>query len=422
MKHSSLFTSALGLPAPWEVIDVRFSEQERRIDFDVAFEAGSHFTCANCDSEDQPVHDTIEREWRHLNFFQFEAYINARIPRTECSTCGKTRQIEVPWARPQSGFSQLMEALLITLCQAMPVARVQKLFNIGGNDRIWGILNYYIPRARDEEDFSQVKNIGVDETAARRGQDYISLFHDLDNHKVLFATEGRKAEVFDQFADDLEMHGGCSENIKNVCMDMSNSFQSGAANTIPWAEISFDEFHIIKIANEVVNEVRKEEVKFEPALIGSRWGLLKDTSNWTQKQANQMCSLNKMRLKTTKAWQLKEALRDIFKTAHGRGEAELLLNKWYSWARRCRVPQVKEFALTIKRHWDGILNSFDSELTNGSVEGINSIIQAAKARARGYSTRHNLILITYLIAGKLAHLPQSPFKPTTTSCGQEFVA
>jgi len=129
-----------------------------------------------------------------------------------------------------------------------------------------------------------------------------------------------------------------------------------------------------------------------------------------------------MRLKTTKAWQLKESLREIFQTAHSRNQAESLLSRWYSWARRCRVPQMKEFALTIKRHWSRILNSFDSNLTNGSVEGINSMIQAAKARVRGYSTKHNLALMAYLIAGKLAHLPRSPFEHTTTSCGHGAMA
>jgi transposase len=82
------------------------------------------------------------------------------------------------------------------------------------------------------------------------------------------------------------------------------------------------------------------------------------------------------------------------------------------------VEEMKEFALTIKRHWQGILNSFDSKLSNGRVEGINSLIQAAKARARGYSTTKNLILMSYMIAGNLSHLPTSPFKANTTSCNR----
>lgn len=118
MDQTTLFTAAQGLQAPWEVVDVRFTEEDRRIDFDIAFEAGARFACPVCDAEAQAMHDTRKREWRHLNFFQFDAYIHARIPRIACSECNKTTQIEVPWARPQSGFPQLMEALIITLQQS----------------------------------------------------------------------------------------------------------------------------------------------------------------------------------------------------------------------------------------------------------------------------------------------------------------
>ena len=421
MDQPSLFTAALGLQPPWRVTDVRFSKENNRIDFDVAFEAGSRFPCPACDAEEQPVHDTLERKWRHLNFFQYEAYIHARVPRCGCGQCGKTQQIAVPWARPQAGFSQLMEALLVTLCKAMPVAQVADLLRVSSN-RIWRVLDHYIPKARELEDFSAVINMGLDETSCRRGHNYISLFHDMDAGRVLFAAEGRKARVVEEFADDLESHGGCAENIQNVSIDMSKSFIAGIEQTLPWAKISFDEFHVIQMVNKVIDEVRREEVKTKPMLKKSRWGFLKDKKKWTAKQTEQMSTLSKMRLKTTRAWQLREALREIYQTAPSREQAEPLLSRWYSWSRRCRIPQMKEFALTIKRHWDGILNSFDSKLTNGRVEGINSLIQAAKARARGYSTTHNLILMSYLIAGNLAHLPASPFKPDTTSCGQTRVS
>ena len=415
MDQLSLFTVALGLQAPWKVTDVRFTPQTRQIDFEVGFERGSHFCCAKCGCE-APVHDTLERTWQHLNFFQYAAFIHAFVPRTGCKECGSTRQVEVPWARPQSGFTQLMEALLVTLCAGMPVAQVGALLNLG-DDRIWRVLDFYVPDARAREDFSEVTDIGVDETSCRRGHHYISLFHDLKENRLLFATEGRKAEVFEAFADDLEVHGGCAENVRNVCMDMSVSFLSGAETTLPWAAVTYDEFHLIQLANKALDAVRREEVQEEPLLKNSRYGLLKDASNWTSRQEEQMQILSKMRLKTTKAWRLREALREIFRTAPSRQVAEPLLERWYSWARRCRVPQMKDFALTVHRHWDGILNSFDSHLTNGRVEGINSLIQAAKARARGYRTTHNLILMSYLIAGNLKNLPANPYKPITTSCG-----
>jgi transposase len=416
MDQLSLFTAALGLQAPWKVTDVRFVPEKQQIEFEVGFEKGAHFCCPTCGCE-APVHDTLERSWQHLNVFQYSAFIHAFVPRTRCKGCGTTRQVQVPWARPKSGFTLLMEALLVTLCAAMPVAQVAALLGLG-DDRIWRVLDFYVPDARSKEDFSKVTDIGVDETACRRGHNYISLFHDLKEKRLLFATEGRKAEVFECFADDLEAHGGCAENIRNVCMDMSVSFLAGAEKTLPWALITYDEFHVIQLANKALDAVRREEVKEEPLLKNSRYGFLKDTSNWTRRQEGLMLVLSKMRLKTTKAWQLREALREIFQTAPSRQVAEPLLERWYSWARRCRVPQMKDFALTIHRHWDGILNAFDSRLSNGRVEGINSLIQAAKARARGYRTTHNLILMSYLIAGNLANLPANPYKGTTTSCAQ----
>ena len=175
-----------------------------------------------------------------------------------------------------------------------------------------------------------MSNVGLDETACRRGHNFISLFHDLDERRVLIATKGRKAEVVERFAEDLEAHGGCAENIQNVCIDMSKSFISGIENTLPWAHITFDEFHIIQMANKAIDEVRREEVFSEPILKRSRWGFMKDVSKWAANQIDQMHTLSRMRLKTTKAWQLKEALREIFRSAYSRKEAEPLFDRWYS--------------------------------------------------------------------------------------------
>ena len=191
MNSTSLFTVALGLQAPWSVADVAFDRTAGRIDFQVAFARGARFACPQCGAEHQPVHDTQERQWRHLNFFQFEAYTHAKVPRVGCSACAKTTQVAVPWARPDSGFSQLMEALIVTLCQAMPIRQVAQLLGVG-DMRLWRTLDHYVEGARAKEDFSAVAAFGLDETAARRGHHYISLFHDLDAGRLLFACEAAR--------------------------------------------------------------------------------------------------------------------------------------------------------------------------------------------------------------------------------------
>ena len=407
LEHQ-LFTSALGLSPPWEVSDVRFDPAAGRIDFDVTFASGSRFACPACGAERQAVHDTRERAWRHLHFFQYQAFIHARLPRVRCEQCGKTTQVAVPWARPGSGFTQLFEALLVTLCRSMPVNTVAGLLGIG-DDAIWRVLAHYVEAARAKADFSAVRRIGVDETASRRGQRYISLFHDLAGARLLFACEGRDQGTVKRFAADLSAHGGDPGRVEAVCMDMSKAYIAGASKHLPNAAITFDAFHVIQLANQAVDEVRRAEVNDQPRLRRSRWTWLKDKGKWSTTQILQFHTLSRSRLKTARAWRLKESLRDLFATAANPQQASTLFAKWYSWARRSRLAPFKRLAATLKSHLQGLLNAFDSGLSNGRVEGINSLIQAAKARARGYRTTHSLITIAYLIAGNLVHLPVSPY-------------
>ena len=414
---ASLFTMALGLQPPWEVVEVAFDPDAGRIDFEVAFATGARFACPHCGAEGQPVHDTLQRAWRHLNFFQFQAHIHAKLPRVRCGACAKTTQVPAPWARPGSGFSLLIEALVVTLAKSMTVREVARLLGVS-DMRVWRTLDHYVEAARACEDFSGVTTVGLDETAARRGHDYISLFHDLEAARLLFATAGRSAEVVARCADDLEAHGGCAENVQAVCIDMSASYRAGIDTHLPWATVTFDEFHVIQLLNKAVDAVRRAEVKSTPLLKRTRYTWLKDTQAWTTRQTLHYHDLRRLNLKTVRAFRIKEALRAIFRTAPDRASAEPLLQRWTSWARRCRLEPIKQVAKTLKAHWEGILNAFNSRLTNARVEAANALIQAAKAKARGYATTRHLITIAYLVAGKLAHLPASPFATAAAASRQ----
>ncbi len=139
---TALFSLALGLQPPWVVTEVRFDPDEERIDADISCVRGARFPCPVCGAPEQPVHDTQQRTWRHLNFFQYETYIHARLPRVRCAVCGRTTQIQAPWARPRSGFTLLMEALVLSLCQQMPVRRVAE--RVGVSDKtIWNLIEHY---------------------------------------------------------------------------------------------------------------------------------------------------------------------------------------------------------------------------------------------------------------------------------------
>lgn len=400
MNPESLFGMALGITPPWEVEGVEFSQEAKRLDIKIGFQRGATFPCPVCGAP-APVHDTSERTWRHLNFFQYEAYLTARVPRVKCpnAACG-VKQVQVPWARPGSGFTLLFEALVMTLVREMPVNAAAAL--LGEHDtRLWRVLDHYVQSARAQADYSGVRRVGIDETSARRGQDYVTLCFDLDERRLLFGTPGKDNETVKAFTEDLKAHKGAPENITAACIDMSKAFIKGIKEALPNAEITFDPFHLIQLMNDALGSVRAEEARLFPELLkGSRYAFLKNPENLTEKQDETLVRLSHFQLKTARAYQIKLALQNVYFAAT-REDGEALLKGWYSWAIRSQIEQVKAIAKTVKNHWNGILTWFDSKLSTGFLEAINGLVQSAKRRARGYRSTKNLINMAYLIAGKL---------------------
>jgi len=399
MRETDLFAQALGLAAPWFVDECRFDAQQKQLDLYLDFTPGGLFACPHCDRIECKAYDTEEKTWRHLNFFEHVTYLHARTPRIECPGCG-VKTVSVSWAREDSGFTLLFEAFVLTLAQQMPVNGVSRL--VGEYDtRLWRILHHYVEEARQEQDYSSVEAVGVDETASKRGHHYISVFVDMDQSKVLFATPGKDAATVTAFEKDLKAHDGSPEQIQEACCDMSPAFIAGIGETLPQAEITFDKFHVMKIINEAVDQVRREEQKEHPELKKSRYVWLKNPKNLTVQQQTMLEELNvkQRNLKTARAYQIKLTFQELYQQPAQ--QAEAFLQKWYFWATHSRLQPIIEAAHTIKNHWAGVLRWFDSRLSNGVLEGINSLIQAAKAKARGYRSTRNLIAIVYLIAGKL---------------------
>ena len=403
----TLFTQALGLSAPWRVVGVDFKPGEGLIAFQIESTA-KRATCPSCGAVEQPIHDRLTRTWRHLNFFQYQAVLNARVPRVACTACEKTSQVDAPWAREGSGFTQTLEAFIVALCEQMPVLAVAKLLGIS-DDRVWRVLDHYVTQARAKEDYSAVRRISADERSARRGHRYVTMFCDADARRVLFATPGKNAATFAAFAEDLAAHGGEAAAITDVSLDLGAAYQAGARDHCPNAVVSFDPFHVVALANEALDQVRRAEVKQEADLKGIRWGTLKDAANWTKQQISQMHWLQRSGLKTARAWRLKQRLREVFATCTDSASAEALLRRWISWATRCRLAPFKRLAGTVQKHLAGILEHFRSGLNNGFAEAINGRIQAAKVRAKGYGTDAHLITISYLVCAKLRHLPKNPW-------------
>lgn len=409
-RGSELFTVALGLGEPWTVARIEFSEGEQQLELWLEFAAGSRFGCPECGKEGCAVYDSEARSWRHLDFFQHRTLLHARQPRVRCPEHG-VKTVEVPWARPRSGFTLLMDAFIMVLVQnGMTPTQVGRL--IGEHDtRIWRVLEHYVNEARQRADFSEVRVLGVDETSRRRGHRYVTVFADVKGSRVLFATEGKDAATIEAFRQDLEAHGGQANQIEEACLDMSAAFKKGLRAEFPGAEQTFDQFHVVQLLNKAVDEVRRQEQRSRPELKGSRWVWLKNDWNRTLRQDEIFEQLRNSNLATARATRIKTVFQDIF--ACGDPElAESLMKSWYFWATHSRLRPVIKAAKTIKENWDGVLRWFTSGVTNGLLEGMNSLIQTAKGRARGFRTTRYLVTMIYLLLGKL-DLRLPPLRPTT---------
>jgi transposase len=410
MDELGLFTAALGLSGPWRVTRSEFDVEAAQLDLYLDFERGARFGCPakDCAQGACVVHDTAEKTWRHMDFFQHKAFLHARLPRVCCPEHG-VRQVSVSWARPGSGFTMLFEALALTFAKAMPVAQVAAMTR-EHDTRIWRVLEHHVTAARDQQDFSAVTKVGMDETSARKGQDYVSIFADMVAGRVIFATEGRDAATVARFAADLAGHGGDPANVTDTSSDMSAAFISGIRAHLPNATMTFDRFHLAAELSEAIDTVRRTEVTTRPELKHTRWLWLKNFSNLSVKQKAELHQLMRpsTQLATARALRWREDFQAFYD--QDPSYAPEYLRRWCAGAKRSRLQPIKDFVTLVEKHRDGILAWHTNHLTNGLLEGINSLVQAAKARARGYRNKNKMITIVYLTAAKLP-LP-TPTNPT----------
>lgn len=413
MDYLKLFEAALGLTPPWKIEKVTFdpkAEGGGAVEIRLTFPRGSRFPCPECQAA-CPAHDTHEQRWRHLNFFQYRAYIVAPVPRTDCPMHGVRTFSAVAWAREGSGFTLLFEALVMLVAAEMPMAVIARM--TGEHDtRLWRVVHAHVKDARERVDMSEVKELVVDETSRARGHDYVSVFVEPgeEQARVLFVADGKSHDTFEAFANDLRAHAGDPAAITDVCMDMSEAFQKGAAEQLPQAAVTFDRFHVMKLVGDAVDEVRRLERQDEPALRNTRYAWMKNPEKLSGEQFEKLLRLSELNLKTMKAYHMRINLQEVWRQPSVRPAARLL-REWCAWVKTDTRPAngqaksglepMRRAGATIRSKMKGVLNYFRRRLTSGVIEGLNSMAQAARARARGYRNPDTFKTIFYLIAGRL---------------------
>lgn len=334
-----------------------------------------------------------------FEFFEHHCYLYCAVPRIKTPT-GSVETVVVPWARPGSGFTLLFEALAMALIEReMPVKRVAELLKVNPN-RVWRLFNYWVNQAPQADDVSPITRLGVDETSTKKGHNYVTLGVDMDAARVVYVSEGKGKSSLQRIAEHLSSKGVAKDQVEQLSMDLSPAFIAGAAESFPTAQMTFDRFHVVKLLNEAMNKVRAGERKEHDALKGHKYTFLKNRQNLSSKQETALVGMLKLYPTLGETYRLKTLFNDLWEMPN-KVSATAFLTQWCEEVNDANIPALMQFSKTVKAQWSGILHFVETRLNNGILEGINSKVQLAKRRARGYRNLDNFINMIYFLCGKM---------------------
>lgn len=401
MNSKQIFELALNLQSPWYIKEIKLEKPEDKkrgqLDIYIDFQEGAKFI----DEHGKPcgAYDTENRSWQHLNFFEHNCFLHARVPRITQSS-GEVKTVVVPWARVGSGFTLLFEAYAMLLIEyEMPVNKVASTLRVVAH-RLWRVFNFWVKDGVNEDCLKDVKQIGIDETSSKKGHNYVTVCVDLEKRRVIHVSEGRESDVVLELATALTQKQGEVKAISHVAIDMSPSYICGVTEHLPNAKIVFDKFHITALLNKAMDELRKAERKEFDMLKGHKYTVLYRYENLTAKKQDELDYMLMAFPRLGEGYRLKE-LFSTFWELENTEDALAFLTYWCDVVLETDIQAFKQFVKTIKAHWSGIINYIKAKINTGVMEGINNKIQLAKRRARGYRNMENFINMIYFIAGKL---------------------
>jgi transposase len=410
MEARDVLALGLGVASPWRLVDQRLDLDKHPHVLEILLEAerGAEFSCPECGRRCK-AHDFKEFSWRHLNFFQHHCLITARVPRTDCPEHG-VKRVKVPWAREGSGFTLLFEQAAMTLVREMPVLAVARIIGIT-DKRLWRIVEHYVSEALRRLDLSDLTAFAFDETASKKGQNYVTVFIDPDRKKepVVFATPGKGKSTVKEFKAFLKAHSGDPSRIQEAVCDMSPAFLAAVGEEFPDAAVTVDWFHVVQLFTKAVDDVRKAERRQTQLPAAARWAVLKAADGrLTDKQLAALVELEAGDFLTAKAWRIKEKLRWV-RQAETPHAARWRLSHFLRHAREQIADgpvfeSLRKALETVEKHWRRILRRWTSTHSNARLEAMNGLFQAARARARGYRNEATFIIVIYLIAAPLGSL------------------
>lgn len=409
MQDRQLYQQILGITAPWFVERVELELEEGEVHVHLAHEEHAAWHCPECGAR-CPVYDHApERTWRHLDTCQYQTLLHAAVPRTDCPEHG-VRTAAIPWAEPRGHFTALFERLAIDWLLSASRTAVAARLRLSW-DEVNGIMQRAVRRGLKRRETEEIAYLGVDEKSFKKRHRYATIVTDLQKGRVLYVAEDRKQSSLDGFWETLSKRQ--RHAIQGVAMDMWEAYEKSVREHLPGAEekIVYDKFHVAKHLGEAVDKVRRQENKQlravgDDRLVGTKHDWLRNPDNFEQRHWREFAALRNSKLKTARAWALKEQAMVLWDYRYEK-PARNHFAWWYRWATRSRLKPIIATAKMLKRRLENILTYLKHGITNAMSESLNSKIQWIKYTARGFRTFENFRTAIYFHCGGL-QLEPSP--------------
>lgn len=410
MRDTELYAQILGVRSPWEVTSVDLRLEAGEVEVDVVHASPESLRCPKCGGPAKR-HDARRRRWRHLPTCQYKTILTADVPRVKCAEHG-VLTIEAPWSVPNSGFTALMEAMIIDWLREATILAVARRLGLSW-DQVAGVMERAVKRGLTRRSLEPAKRLGVDETSFQKRHEYVTVVADLDAGVVHHVADGRGMAGLDEYYQSLDSTALAA--IETVAMDMWPPFVVSTYKALKGAAeiVAFDKFHIAMHFGKAIDEVRREEHRElmgrdDESLKGTMYLWRRNPSSLTESQFERMAGLKQIAKKTARAWESREIFMGVW-DCEDRDDAENYLRAWCQGAIRSRLKPIKRVARMIRRHLDGVLTAVVQRVTNARLEGINTVIQWIKRSARGFRNRERFRQAIYFHLGGLDLYPDALF-------------
>lgn len=403
MDSTELYGRLLGVASPWTVDRVEMDVHGLTVDVYLTHSAGTRLCCPKC-GQSCPVFDHLaERRWRHLDSCQFRTVLHARPPRIECKTDG-VRQVDLPWAEPGGRFTSMFESLAIEVLLATDIKNAASILCITW-DQAWHLMQRAVIRGRQAKAEQVPGLMGVDEKSYAKRHKYVTVVYDLERATVEYLGRGRDfgslAAYFKAFAPES------LAGIQGIALDMCQAYINACNHFVPDAghKMVFDRFHVMSQMLDAVDRVRKRENRElmrqgDATLAKSRYLWLYSPENMPEAAAARFADLKGAKLRTARAWAIKESLRELWRYS-SETWARKFHRRWHFWATHSRLPEVVKVARMIGTHLDNVMSYFKHRITNAVAEGVNSKIATIQKRAYGFRNLDNFMTAVYFHCGGL---------------------